>query len=77
MVECSPATRAARVRFPANANIFLDFDELSNHSIIRMGTRNREGRELVELVMRNGLTVAGSFGWEQRIERIESWKNWL
>ena len=45
--------------------------------IIRMGTRNQEGRELVELVMRNGLTVAGSFGWEQGIERVESWKNWL
>ena len=25
------------------------------------GTRNREGRELVEVVMRNGLAVAGTF----------------
>ena len=23
VVECSPATRAARVRFPADANLFL------------------------------------------------------
>ena len=25
MVECSPATRAARVRFPADAHIFISF----------------------------------------------------
>ena len=40
------------------------------------GTRNREGQDLVEMVMRNGLVVAGSFVQKKRQSQsdIQKWK---
>ena len=37
------------------------------------GTRNREGRELVELVARNGMAIAGSFFQTRESHKITYW----
>ena len=39
VVECSPATRAARVRFPANATFYVLHEIKENHKIFSCFSR--------------------------------------
>ncbi|KAI0215635.1 hypothetical protein LSAT2_032303 [Lamellibrachia satsuma] len=58
-------------------NGHVDTAEMGEEESVRgigWGTRNRESRELVELVMRNGLAVAGTFFKKQENHKI-SYRN--
>ena len=46
VVECSPATRAARVRFPADARLYFGcFREFNLCCVVWLATRNRDERD--------------------------------
>jgi hypothetical protein len=47
VVECSPATRAARVRFPDDANLFFTLHSATLQHIIYQSARHTAGGFLV------------------------------